>query len=187
MVRGKRGLIVDIGANCGAFTIPLSAAAGAGSKTLAFEPNPAMNDRLRVNLQLNGLDDRVTVHQVALGESSGGGTLSFSDNMGQATLHERDVPDGHTVRVSVRPLSGFMAEANLYEVVIIKIDVEGYEPEVLAPFFSATDPSRWPTHILIETEHRCTWSSDIMSILENLGYLKVGEHDGNTFLARPRV
>ena len=69
LVAGKRALIFDIGANCGSFTLPLATAAGPGSRIVAFEPNPVMANRLRVNLTLNGLTESVEIAEVALGEA----------------------------------------------------------------------------------------------------------------------
>jgi FkbM family methyltransferase len=186
-VRGRQALIVDIGANCGAFSVPLAAAAGSGSSCIAFEPNPVMSDRLRVNLHLNGLAERVNIHPVALGATEGEAMLSFQHNKkGQATLRAAAPPGAHHVRVPVRPLSDYMSDADGYEVVALKIDVEGYEPEVLLPFFAATRPGLWPTHILVETEHSADWSSDLLAALAGLDYAIVGQGDGNTFLERRR-
>ena len=64
LVAGKRALILDIGANCGSFTLPLATAAGPGSRIVAFEPNPVMANRLRTNLALNGLTESVEVAEV---------------------------------------------------------------------------------------------------------------------------
>lgn len=185
-LRGKRSLIVDIGANCGAFAVPLTAAAGPGSRSLAFEPNPRMLKRLKANLHLNALTGRVEVHPVALGSATGEAVLSFSRNLGEATLRAGAAPDAQQVRVPVRPLSDYLSEAAGYEVVFLKIDVEGYEPEVLAPFFAAASPDLWPTHILIETEHSADWSSDLSALLAAQGYATVGMQDGNSFLERRR-
>jgi len=186
-LRGKLALIVDIGANCGVFTIPLISVAGSESYCLAFEPNPVMQERLRTNLHFNSLTARVQLCPIALGATAGEATLSFSHNMGQGTLRTGAATEAHSVRVPVRPLSDYMSDAARYEVVVLKIDVEGYEPEVLNPFFETTPSDLWPTHILIETEHSADWSSDLSATLAASGYVTVGMHDGNTFLERRRT
>jgi FkbM family methyltransferase len=87
LVEGKNAFILDIGANCGAFTVPLALAAGAGSRVVAFEPNPVMIGRLGHNLVLNGLTDRVRIESCALGDRSGEGMLNLKHgNFGQASL-----------------------------------------------------------------------------------------------------
>ena len=186
VLSGKSALIVDVGANCGAFAVPLTAAASPESRTVAFEPNPIMFERLKENLHLNSLEERVAVHAVALGPESGEAILSFSSNLGEATLRSDTPTDAHQVSVPVRPLSDFLHDASSYEVVLLKIDVEGFEPEVLSPFFSTTKSEFWPTHIIIETEHSEGWSSDVSAMLTTCGYSKIGMHDGNTLLERRR-
>ena len=54
-------------ARVGTFASADPAAAGAGSRIVAFEPNPVMANRLRTNLALNGLMERVEVAEIALG------------------------------------------------------------------------------------------------------------------------
>ena len=61
LVEDRNVLVFDIGANCGAYSIPLAMAAGEGSRVVAFEPNPLMIGRLGMNIALNNLTDRVRI------------------------------------------------------------------------------------------------------------------------------
>ena len=127
LVVGKRALIFDIGANCGAFTLPLATSAAPGSRIVAFEPNPIMAERLRTNLRLNGLTEKVEVEEVALGENDGEAALRLVEsNLGQSSLRDFDSPK--IISVSVRPLVEYMPDqSQLYDIFVIKIDVEGFE------------------------------------------------------------
>ena len=186
LVQGKRALILDIGANCGAFAIPLAAAAGAGSRCLAFEPNPVMIARLQTNLRLNDLSDRVEICPFALGAASGEATLSYTGNLGEASLRASSGQTGqqtrHQVTVPLRRLSDCLADVTDSGTIFLKIDVESYEPEVLLPFFATAARAIWPHYILIEIEHRSDWSSDLGGALERLGYDTVDTCEGNSFL-----
>ena len=134
LVAGKRALIFDVGANCGTFTLPLAAASASGSRIVAFEPNPAMANRLRINLELNGLARDVELEEVAVGSTEGIAYLHLrARNLGQSSLvwikNTRKIP------VAVRPLAYYLPEKNRsYDVFVVKIDVEGYEDKVLIPF-----------------------------------------------------
>src|SRR6266496_1746810 len=44
---------VDVGANIGCHTLVMAQAVGTQGRVFAFEPNPAMTERLRANLALN--------------------------------------------------------------------------------------------------------------------------------------
>ena len=181
LVAGKRALIFDIGANCGSFTLPLATAAGPGSRIVAFEPNPVMANRLRVNLTLNGLTESVEIAEVALGEAE----LNLVDrNLGRSSLHT--VESARSVPVTVRPLVQYLSQGwNEYEAFVIKIDVEGFEDEVLVPFLSAIPRKSAPNAILLETQNADFWCADLRVVLKQRGYEPYFDgEDGNTLFLR---
>lgn len=59
-------LVVDVGANIGAFTVPLAKAVGSLGRVHAFEPQRIINQRLNANVALNDLYN-VHVHLAAVG------------------------------------------------------------------------------------------------------------------------
>ena len=66
---GLSGVVVDVGANVGAFSV-LAAKAGA-DVVHAYEPHPANRARLQHHLTLNRVADRVVVHPEAVAEKTG--------------------------------------------------------------------------------------------------------------------
>jgi FkbM family methyltransferase len=184
LVEGRNAFVLDIGANCGAFAVPLGLAAGPGSRVIAFEPNPAMIGRLGHNITLNGLGEVIRVEGCALGAEPGEGVLNFrARNFGQASLMPiRDrVRDGGTL-VPIRSLTDFMTEAAGHEVSVIKIDVEGAEVAALSPLL---DAGGWlPDAVLIETAHADEWEVDLVQKLIELGFQATLKADGNTLFVR---
>ncbi len=186
LVRGRRCLILDIGANCGAFTLPLARAAGPGSSVLAFEPNPEMAQRLRRNLALNGMERRVDVHQIAL--SSGRGTMTLTlhwRNLGQSSLEH--LPKGkrahRQVEVEVRPLADFLVRGE-HERIVVKIDVERHEDKVLGPMLEGgTDPDMADA-VLLEVGGGEGWDVDLEGMLVGRGYSRGAEVEGNVLYMR---
>ena len=187
LAAGKRALIFDIGANCGTFALPLATAAGIGSRIVAFEPHPTMAERLRSNLELNGLTSRVEVVEVALGERAGDTVLHLVEgNLGQSTL--RTIDSKGIVTVSVRPLVHYLpVVSQRYETFIIKIDVEGFEDQVLVPFLTAIPEGSMPDTILLETHNEYSWRADLRSTLEQGGYVPLfeGEEQNTLFVRLP--
>ncbi len=114
---------IDIGANLGAYSVLLSDRVQALE---AFEPDPTSHQRLSSNLSSNQLNARA--HQLALSDFVG--TASFSDTQGQPTNHLLDNNEAGTT-VKVTTLDTIKSEFNHELDYIMKIDVEGFELQVL--------------------------------------------------------
>jgi FkbM family methyltransferase len=138
-------IVLDIGANLGLVTMHLASLVGPYGHVHAFEPNPRLVDRLKQVLIANNASN-VTLHPVALGACDGELPLFVPDeNAGAASL----VTSGHSsvpgtmVRVPVTTLTAKSDAWRGLHVRLIKIDVEGYEPEVLrgaAEFLASSRP-----------------------------------------------
>lgn len=119
-------LFVDVGANVGSYTVLASGACGA--ETLALEPGTHAFERLQRQITLNRIDDLVDARNV--GAATEPGTLRFSS--GQDTVnHVLSGPrlDSNAVLINVDTLDNLLAGRCP---TLVKIDVEGWEPAVLA-------------------------------------------------------
>ena len=118
-------LLVDIGANVGSYTL-LGGAAGA--QVLAVEPIPDTFAWLMRNIAVNGLGAQVRALNLGLGREEG--RLRFTRGLDTVNhvLGAGESADA-MIAVPVRPLDAVLAGRSP---ALIKIDVEGYETEVLA-------------------------------------------------------
>ncbi len=116
---------VDIGANIGSYTILASAHLGA--KTMAFEPLPSTFEYLKNNISVNQIQDKVEAFNLALGSQKG--ELDFTSTAGAAN-HVARAGDKNVVKVKVETLDDIMSGKT--PPLLIKIDVEGFETEVIA-------------------------------------------------------
>ena len=141
-------LILDVGANVGWYSLVAYFTKEAHYEVRAFEPNPRLAELLRKTFNVNGLPE-AWVREVAVGVASGGiARLGWSDDCmgGGAVLHEahgrRHIADVEQVALD--------QELASQRVAMMKIDVEGYEPQVLwgAKEIIAQNPT-----IEILTEH----------------------------------
>jgi FkbM family methyltransferase len=126
----ERGLTIDIGANLGWHALH---AAQNAETVVAFEPDPFNAWLLERNLAENGIGN-VVVETRAVGAAPGIATLYRykSANYGR---HSLAADHGHGSRhVAVTDLDGAMKGLGFAgrDVALIKIDVEGYEPAVIA-------------------------------------------------------
>jgi FkbM family methyltransferase len=126
---------VDIGAHIGFFTIELAQAVGSRGHVYAFEPLPSNVALLEQSVHENYFESRVTLERAAVSDRSGTGTLRYaaqSLNTGGAFLSEASVEGlGALSSSPVRTVK--LDEYNLQRPVrLIKMDVEGAEPSVVA-------------------------------------------------------
>ena len=119
----KGECFADIGANIGSYTILASGHIEAS--TVCFEPVPATYQRLLDNIRINGIDSRVKSMNIGL--SSKKGELYFTNSL-DTMNHIAKPDDKDIIKVHVDTLDDIVKE-NVPT--LIKIDVEGFETEVL--------------------------------------------------------
>jgi FkbM family methyltransferase len=123
--------VVDIGANVGWFTLLAAVCTGPEGRVSAFEPRNPTVDYLRRSVCLNRLEDRVSVHKVAVGDRSATVSLIWhptSRNPGSTHLGERQA-DADVQPAEMRQLDALLGGAM---VDCIKMDIEGAEGLALA-------------------------------------------------------
>lgn len=119
-------IVLDIGAHVGTYSLYLAPrCAGVHS----FECSPKTFNYLCANIALRGLDSRITPHRTALGNRIGKTTYyvrSPVDGGGNGCKHLGDT-NCETIEVPITTLDSF----DLTNIGLIKLDVEGFEKEVL--------------------------------------------------------
>jgi len=167
--RGRPFVFLDIGANVGLFSLFVAAKAGANARIVAIEPEPGNMARLAFNAAASGtlpikplalaLGDREGEVAIALNARDRGGTRARPVGEASAGL----------VRVPCKPLVAVVQAEGVTAIDALKIDVEGMEDAVLAPFFRDAPPSLWPRMILIE-DSRHEWKTDLFKLFAETGY-----------------
>lgn len=131
---GRNAVLWDVGANVGTVSLPL-AQRHPDLSIEAFEPSPAVVTRLRRNLALNGdLAARIRLHEVALCDRVGSVDFYPSaepGNSGVGTLMLSANTEATPVRVAAQAGDTLIAACAARPPDAIKIDVEGFEYEVL--------------------------------------------------------
>jgi FkbM family methyltransferase len=125
-------LFIDVGANIGTSTIDALLHFGFG-RAVCFEPDADNVRLLRANLVLNQLDERATVHALAVSNRDGFGTLQRSPtNSGD---HRFSTENGAgRGQVACARLDRFVEEGavDAGQVGLVWIDAQGHEPQILA-------------------------------------------------------
>lgn len=172
----RPGTIIDVGANIGAFACHFSV--WAANRLVAFEPFPPTFARLKAAIA-NGhggiVPPTTTLHMAAVGEEPGIAKLSVPV-VSAGVVHEwasvaktfagLDNVEVQTVEVPLMTIDGLCLD----DVTAIKVDAEGYEPEVFRGARHTIERCRPIISCELEERHRegVTWY--VPGFLAGLGY-----------------
>jgi FkbM family methyltransferase len=160
--------VVEVGANIGYYALFESRLVGPGGKVIAIEPVPKNVEGLRRNVRNNGRIN-IEVHQLAIADRNGTLPMYLSARSNWHSL--LPTPSAQTCMVPVSTLDDFLFSAPPDSVDLIRMDVEGYEIEIVKGMqrvLSVYDP-----YLLIEIHPDLVGSQaiiDYLHTLENLGY-----------------
>lgn len=125
--------ILDIGANEGVFSALAATLAGPGGFVMAVEPQSRLQDILAINLALNGGAASAIYHN-AVGEEDGSLariSLFPTSNTGASSIVRSYTFSKATEEVCMITPTAILEHSKRSSIDFIKIDVEGYEPEVV--------------------------------------------------------
>lgn len=118
---------VDVGANVGTYS--LLAATTPGAQIWSFEPATQAFDRLRENVALNQLESRLRTYRVAVGAAPGRALVTTGGDTVNRLLQPGE--SAACEEVAVVALDHVIDAATARSVRLMKIDVEGFEEQVL--------------------------------------------------------
>lgn len=162
-----RALVFDIGANQGRLSEEFLRL---GHRVVAVEPNPELAATIRRRYR------RVIVEQAAIGAAAGTATLRVGRHDGHSTISDEWAatgPDRYTGTVDVPVTTVRELVARHGMPAFVKIDVEGYEPEVLTGMDCRVG--------LISFEYQCAaphLAERCLDRLEQLGYAQFARSEG---------
>lgn len=117
---------IDVGANVGAYTMLASGVCGA--TTIALEPVNSTFDILLKNIELNQLKDKATAINAAAGSETGTIKFTSANDTTNHVVAENEVITSENIEVKLLTIDSLI-QKNIPR--LVKIDVEGFEAEVL--------------------------------------------------------
>lgn len=176
---GEGDCFIDVGANCGVFSLMAAKQVGPPGVVVAFEPNLRTFSQLIANIQLNrahnvlafnlALSDRTDFIQLETGDPQHSGrcavqTSSVPGRAGVGGIHLADFP----------ALAFLIGRRR----VLVKIDVEGYERRVLTGLESILEgPNTIGVIVEIDQDNLDRFgdsADDIYARLESYGFRATG-------------
>jgi len=169
--------VIDVGANIGLYTV-LFAKMLHGRKVLSIEPTPNALARLRRNIQLNGVQNKVTVFGGAASDRHGEAQINTvagrEEYSSLGSLSHPNIAGVHheVIRVPSATIDSLALEHGL-DPGFVKIDVEGMEHVVLGGMTEVLKTSR-PV-ILSELsdpllKRNGSSSREVIQFIEGFGY-----------------
>lgn len=163
-------VVVDVGANRGMFALAASQAVGDAGRVICFEPNPRCATVLRADIRQNDIKN-IEVRDMALGQQPARLVLSIPRiNSGEATLGPSNYAECDQIDCAVEIGDEQLAGVNP---VLIKIDVEGYECQVINGLRKTIERARpmFITEVVADHLERCgTSQEELYKTMQDLGY-----------------
>ena len=181
---GDGDAMVDVGANVGILGARAARLVGESGRVVAVEPSPrCLEDLRRV---VDGMSN-VTIVEAALGPERGTVRLTGWDNPDHRGLGT--AVDGHRSGIEENWYEGTAAVVPQLrladvldehlpgrEVALLKVDVEGYEPAVLAGAPSLFDEGRVRAAILeVTPDVDASWAGDLIAAADRYDAFAIGE------------
>jgi FkbM family methyltransferase len=161
---------IDIGANQGLFTL----VAGRNPKCrrlIALEPVAQTFDFLGRNVELNRLDGRTSLLNAALSDRSGTAEIALKPHhSGVASIANRDNLDQWECEtITLMTVDELDAIIPAEDEIVVKVDVEGHEPVVIAQLLKSRHLARI-SGIFYEMDERWADAGKIRTMLEDAGF-----------------
>jgi len=159
---------IDIGANCGALTLPMAQIVGMYGIVYAFEPQQPIFQTLCATMALNNIIN-VQCFPFAVSDTDGYGSLPNIDyskpgGFGSAQI-SKDSPDESYIKIKTVKLDTFLSHIGRLD--FIKIDVEGMEGDVVNGATKLINKFRPFMYIENDKEDRY---QDLILLVQSLGY-----------------
>lgn len=149
----KSAVFVDAGANVGTYSVRASTLIGSKGKVIAIEAHPFTYTYLLRNIAINKLTNIEPI-QVALGSKQGAINIAYTETNAGETHIAMDNKEG--ISVPMRTLDDILSEHGVSSVDYIKIDVEGFEYQLL---LGAQRTLAVSENVIVQTELNATHAS----------------------------
>jgi len=156
--------VVDIGGNLGYYALLEAQMVGDTGRVIAIEPVAANFAQLSKNVAANGYRN-VFLENVAIGTTNGSAPMYLSKKSNWHSLHP--VPwETREVTVRVSTLDSLLARHELPSLELVRMDLEGYEIEVIRGMKSTI--KKYRPRLLIELHPQVVGAQAMVTFLKQL-------------------
>ncbi|MBF0123767.1 MAG: FkbM family methyltransferase [Magnetococcales bacterium] len=167
--------VLDVGAHIGLVALPMASVLAPNGRVFAFEPAHANHTYLSRHIELNGMQRTITALELLVGEDDRDEVAFFEQEEVagmNAVVIKKDAAAYHETRRRQVTIDRFCQQQSLHPQVI-KIDVEGYELEVLrgaAHVLRTLQPLVFLSVHPVPIQMLGHSLDELRQLIENLGY-----------------
>ncbi len=175
--------VIDIGTNIGEMVLTFAKIVTPTGRVYGFEPDPINNAKCRRNISLNGFNN-ITLEPLALAHEASTFNLACIDDRNPGM--NRIVPEGYAgqaTRIKAVPFDEYVRSKAIDRIDVIKIDVEGFEHNVLKGAEATIERLRPKLFIEVCDEFlrgNATSATELVSWLRRRSYSITNAADGAT-------
>ncbi len=175
--------VLDIGANLGEVSLNAARMVGDAGKVFAFEPFPANFRKLQENAALNCFSNLSLINKALGSEATTLSMFSPQDgNEGMNRISSSASPGSDETSVDVITLDDFVDDEALKKIDLIKIDVEGFEMNVLKGAIKSLQKFKPKLFVEVTDEYlteQGSSASELINFLLNQDYALTHAENGD--------
>ena len=178
--------VLDIGTNIGVTILPISERIGDNGKVYGFEPDKRNFKIATKNISLNNFKN-IQIENIGLGSEDERKKMSIevSSNRGMNKIVTEELANQNYETIEVQKLDNWIVNKNITSIDLVKMDVEGYEHNIIKGGIETL--KKYLPILFIEIDDNMLKSSgtsakDLITTLESIGYDDIYDSETNSLI-----
>lgn len=131
--KNKKSLFIDCGCSFGSYSVPIAKLNSTDSKVIAIDASSVAIRRLKENVLLNDINN-IEIYNLAIGKEEGYANFNEDLNLLPNSGSFRFDSSGKKLRITTLDIILEQQSLDSFEVIFVKMDLEGYEFDGLLGF-----------------------------------------------------
>jgi FkbM family methyltransferase len=131
--KNKKSLFIDCGCSFGSYSVPIAKLNSTDSKVIAIDASSVAIRRLKENVFLNDINN-IKIYNLAIGKEEGSANFNEDLNLLPNSGSFRFDSSGKKLRITTLDIILEQQSLDSFEVIFVKMDLEGYEFDGLLGF-----------------------------------------------------
>jgi FkbM family methyltransferase len=131
--KNKKSLFIDCGCSFGSYSVPIAKLNSTDSKVIAIDASSVATRRLKENVLLNDINN-IEIYNLAVGKEEGYANFNEDLNLLPNSGSFRFDSSGKKLRITTLDIILEQQPLDSFEVIFVKMDLEGYEFDGLLGF-----------------------------------------------------